>query len=155
MIMGRLEEELAALGAMSSAQLRAEWRKIHKEPAPSVSPDLLARGIAYRLQERRHGGLASSSRRQIVQLSREMEKTGTISGVPEVSIKPGTRLSRDWQGKTYHVLVMDDGYFLDDRRYSSLSQIATAITGVQWSGPRFFGLVKRSRSSGQRRTGNG
>ncbi|RED11401.1 DUF2924 domain-containing protein, partial [Parasphingopyxis lamellibrachiae] len=49
----------------------------------------------------------------------------------------------EWQSKTYHVLVLDDGFEHDGRHYTSLSQIARAITGAHWSGPRFFGLKKR------------
>lgn len=49
---------------------------------------------------------------------------------------------RRWQGKTYTVVVADDGFILDDRRFASLSQIAGAITGAHWSGPRFFGTGK-------------
>jgi hypothetical protein len=43
----------------------------------------------------------------------------------------------------HHVLVVDDGYEYDARRFSSLTQVATAITGTHWSGPTFFGLKKR------------
>jgi hypothetical protein len=28
----------------------------------------------------------------------------------------------------------------DGKHYGSLSQVARAITGARWSGPRFFGL---------------
>jgi len=59
------------------------------------------------------------------------------------SLKPGTRLVRSWNGKVHHVLVLDDGFEYEARRFSSLTQIATAITGTHWSGPSFFGLPKR------------
>ena len=38
--------------------------------------------------------------------------------------------------------MTEEGFLYDDRCYSSLSQIATAITGTRWSGPRFFGLKR-------------
>jgi hypothetical protein len=41
------------------------------------------------------------------------------------------------------VLVVENGFEFEQRRYSSLSQIASAITGTGWSGPRFFGLTRR------------
>jgi hypothetical protein len=56
------------------------------------------------------------------------------------SIKPGTRLVREWNGRTHHVEVLDKGFRWNDRTYRSLSSIAKAITGAHWSGPRFFGL---------------
>ena len=57
---------------------------------------------------------------------------------PEV--KPGTRLVREGQGRTYEVLVLDDGFSWQSTRYRSLSAIARTITGTPWSGPLFFGL---------------
>ena len=33
------------------------------------------------------------------------------------------------------------------QRYRSLSVIAEGITGAHWSGPRFFGVNKRTRAS--------
>jgi len=57
--------------------------------------------------------------------------------------KPGTRLLREWNGKLHAVLVDDDGFLFDDRRFASLSHIAREITGAHWSGPRFFGLKSR------------
>lgn len=41
------------------------------------------------------------------------------------------------------MLVLDDGYEYEGRRFSSLTQVASAITGTHWSGPTFFGLNKR------------
>jgi hypothetical protein len=63
---------------------------------------------------------------------------------PEV--KPGTRLVREGQGRTYEVLVLDDGFSWQSTRYRSLSAIARTITGTPWSGPLFFGL-KPNRSA--------
>ena len=141
--MDRLEEELAALETMSSAQLRDEWRSVFRKPAPSVSPDLLARAIAYHLQERRYGGLPQATKRQLQRLVRDYARTGQIACGPEIQLKPGTRLVREWGGSTHHVLVMDDGFLFEDRKFGSLTQIAKAITGTSWSGPRFFGLKGR------------
>ena len=61
-----------------------------------------------------------------------------------ISLKTGTRLVRSWNGKSYHVLVCDDGFEFEGRHSDSLSHIAREITGAHWSGPRFFGLKKRS-----------
>jgi hypothetical protein len=44
------------------------------------------------------------------------------------------------------VLVVEDGFEFQQRRYTSLSQIAAAITGAVWSGPRFFGLTSRAKA---------
>jgi hypothetical protein len=36
--------------------------------------------------------------------------------------------------------VLDNGFAWEGRIYRSLSEVAKAITGTQWNGPRFFGL---------------
>ena len=59
---------------------------------------------------------------------------------PKTELSPGTRLSRDWQGRTYTVDVLDKGYAYDGKLFTSLTPIAKAITGIHRSGPRFFGV---------------
>ena len=131
---------LARLTTMSSAELRSEWLKLYKCPAPDMTIDLLRRGLAYRLQERASGGLSPATLREIERLSRQRERTGEAVVLPATRIKPGTRLVRDWGGSSHHVVVLDQDYLYRDRRYPSLSMIACEITGAKWSGPRFFGL---------------
>lgn len=55
-------------------------------------------------------------------------------------VAPGARLIREWNGKTHVVDVIEGGYVFEAKVYSSLTAIAGQITGVHWSGPRFFGL---------------
>ena len=137
--------ELDALLSMKPPELRAKWRDVYRTVAPDIGPDLLRRGISYRLQERRQGSLATSTRRDIERLIKQLGKRegGLESGA--VSLKTGTRLVRSWRDKMHHVLVLDDGYEFDGRRYQSLTQIAQDITGAHWSGPRFFGLATRRK----------
>ena len=145
--MRKLDEQLAALATMSPPLLRAEWRRVFREPAPELSDDLLRRDIAYRLQERARGGLVPHIRRRIDKLVRDADGGNQKADVPQpVSLRPGTRLVRDWHGKTHQVLVLDDGFLFEDRRYASLTRIACDITGANWSGPRFFGLKQRNTS---------
>jgi Protein of unknown function (DUF2924) len=49
-------------------------------------------------------------------------------------------LVREWEGTPQHVMVLADGFAWNDNTYQSLSQVARAITGTRWNGPRFFGL---------------
>jgi hypothetical protein len=128
---------------MSSAQLRAAWRQHWRQSAPDVGPDLLRRGIAWKLQARVHGELTTDAKRALRQATEALRK-GEVVSSSTVQLKAGTRLVREWRGKTYHVIVLEDGYELDGRRYTSLTQIACAIAGVRWSGPVFFGIKKRT-----------
>ncbi|WP_294173428.1 DUF2924 domain-containing protein [uncultured Sphingomonas sp.] len=141
--MHKLAQKIEALGRMSPAELRCLWRDTFKQAAPDISPDLMGRAIAYRWQERQHGGLPAPATRDIARLTRLLVRTGTLEATDELSLKPGTRLVRDWNGRTLNVLVCEKGFELDGRRYGSLTQIAQEVTGTRWSGPRFFGLKKR------------
>ncbi len=144
----QLEQELAALATMSPAQLRDKWQRVYREPPPPFAPDLLARGIAYRLQEKVYGKLSAATRREIERLQRRYEKTGEVLTEVCATTKPGTVLIREWKQERHHVLILEDGYLYRERRYNSLSQIANEITGVRWSGPRFFGLRRGGGANG-------
>ena len=148
--MARLADALAALATMSPAQLRTEWRRVCQTPPPArLTTDLLRRGIAYRLQERVHGGLPGSHARELDRMvKRRLAEAPRAPGArtivrEEPRLRAGTRLVRAWQGRTYHVLVAEHGFVMDDREYPSLSRIAEAITGAHWSGPRFFGIDRK------------
>ena len=56
---------------------------------------------------------------------------------------PGTMLSRQWKGQTILVEVLAEGFRFDNRYYTSLSAIASAVTGTRWNGLAFFGLTGR------------
>jgi hypothetical protein len=56
------------------------------------------------------------------------------------SLRPGARLVREWNGHAHTVDMTENGYQWDGKAYRSLSAVARAITGVRWSGPRFFGV---------------
>ena len=139
-MMVSLTDTLNGLAALPPAALRAEWRRLYRESAPELSPDLLVRGIAWRLQEKQHGGLAPAVERELARLAGQGAPPSQPGAPASVKMRPGTRLVRSWNGETYSVLVTDDGYRMRDQTYASLSSIAHAITGTKWSGPRFFGL---------------
>src|SRR5262249_6427366 len=61
--------------------------------------------------------------------------------------KTGTTLVRQWRGHAHTILVREDGFEYEGQRYLSLTKIAERITGAHWSGPRFFGLIKRAGAS--------
>jgi hypothetical protein len=142
--MNQLERQLAELSDMSPARLRARWRECWRRAAPDIGPDLLRRGIAWKLQSRVHGDLPGHVKRELDRVAERLRKGEEIVSTSSPVLKPGTRLVRSWRGKIHHVLVLDEGYEHDGRRFSSLTQIASAITGAHWSGPGFFGLKKRS-----------
>lgn len=131
-----LVKRLAALETMGVSDLVNEWERAYKTPAPALSVDLLRLAVAWRLQERKLGGLHRHARQVL--------RTCDDAHVPSVrrrKLTPGTRLVRDWHGVGHSVTVLEDGFEYDDRHWFSLTAIARHITGGKWSGPRFFGLT--------------
>ena len=141
----RLREALARLPAASRADLQAEWRRLYRtEPPARLGRELLIAALGYRLQEAALGGLRPESQRRLRAIAEQVSRgeETALSAAPR--LKPGTRLLREWQGKTHEVLVGEGGFIWRQQHYRSLSQIARAITGTSWSGPVFFGLKPRA-----------
>ncbi|MEA2845539.1 MAG: hypothetical protein QOG78_820, partial [Rhodospirillaceae bacterium] len=150
----RLREALARLPTASRADLQAEWRRVYRtEPPARLGRELLIAAVAYRLQEQALGGLSPESQRRLRAIAEQVTRgeEPMISAAPR--LKPGTRLLREWQGRTHEVLVGDNGFVWQQARYRSLSHIARAITGTSWSGPVFFGLKPRTQAKTLRQDG--
>ncbi|PYK10356.1 MAG: hypothetical protein DME65_10225 [Verrucomicrobia bacterium] len=81
-----------------------------------------------------------ATRRKLQTIAKALRNTGRVGSTPSLNLKPGTRLVREWRGRTHRVTVTEDGFEYADTSYSSLTKIANKITGGHWSGPRFFGL---------------
>ena len=86
-------------------------------------------------------------RRRLRRLAKAFSETGRVAPENGTKVRPGTRLVREWQGRTYVVTVTDDGFNYDSETYTSLSAIAQRITGAHWSGPRFFGVRPSGESA--------
>lgn len=134
--MAKVEEALARLPTLSSAELKAEWRRLTNTPLPRISPSLLRLALAWEIQARAYGGLSRETTRTLDQLAAAKTKTRPVTA--------GMRLVREWNGKAHVVTVGGDKVIRwNDREYRSLSEVARAITGTRWSGPAFFGLKKK------------
>ncbi|WP_372782934.1 DUF2924 domain-containing protein [Phenylobacterium sp.] len=127
-----LTQEVQALDRLDLEGLREVWRARYNEPPPLRSVDLLRLILAWRIQAQALGGLDPKVRRQLKRRG-ALEAEGLSLGV-------GALLKREWQGGVVEVEVMQDGFRWEGRVYRSLSAVATAIAGVKWNGPRFFGL---------------
>jgi hypothetical protein len=104
-----------------------------------LAAPLLRRLLAQRLQERRHGSVPVAVQRELIRI---------VDGAPAAPAAPvrkllttGTRLVREWNGRTITVEVSDGGFVHAGRSWRSLSEIARHVTGAHWSGPRYFGLT--------------
>jgi hypothetical protein len=143
-------EALSRLTELNLGELRQQWRTLYKaEASPHLSRELLVRAVAYRMQEVALGGLGPGQQRQLRQIAQQFKETGAATTPRRPELKPGTRLVREWQGRTYEVLVLDGGFSWQDTHHRSLSALARKITGTAWSGPLFFGL-KPNRAANRR-----
>jgi hypothetical protein len=134
-------EALSRLPTLDIGELRQQWRGLYKtQPPANLSRELLIRAVAYRMQEVALGGLRPARQRQLRQMAQQFNRIGAANMPPRPELKPGTRLIREWQGRTHDVLVLDDGFSWQGTHHRSLSAIARKITGTAWSGPLFFGL---------------
>jgi hypothetical protein len=152
-----LSEAVAKLKELDLEGLRKHWRKLHRSPAPEHLPRwLLLRIIAYRIQANALGDLDRETVKFLEQVAaaREARRAAGIKlgkkppPVPAVaerrSLKPGTVLVREHGKVLHHVMVVKDGFSWNGATYASLSEVAKAITGTNWNGPRFFGLRAKS-----------
>jgi hypothetical protein len=141
-----VEAEIDRVRSLGLDALRTRWRTIFAGQPPAALPkDLLARMIAYRVQEAAFGGLDPDAVRLLSHLARSEKPSMEMKR----RLKPGTVLVREYQGERHTVTVAADGYVWKGAAYSNLTTIARAITGTAWGGPRFFGLRSRSRGGGE------
>jgi Protein of unknown function (DUF2924) len=144
-----LANEIARLRGLDVEKLRARWHTAFRRRAPPHLPrHLLFHILAYRLQADRLGELDADSRRLLDRIgsraSDEIDRLVADLNRPRTELKPGTLLTREWEGHPQRVMVLADGFSWNGTTYPSLSRVAFAITGTRWSGPRFFGLDQSS-----------
>jgi hypothetical protein len=138
----KFASELAGLPALDRRALLEKWRTLYgTDPPIGVRNNFLMHAIAHRMQEQALGGLKPVTRHFLEKAAED--NASRRQTLPVSSIKPGTRLLREWHGLTYEVIIMKDGMQCNGKHYRSLSEIARAITGTRWSGPQFFGLKKK------------
>ena len=162
--------EVAALNGLSRDDLVERWRKIYgTSPPKGVRQALMIKAIAWHLQVKCLGGLSAETRRLLRSAMAKVEndmrardqRSSPIASSAEINacddesgdpiaviamsrqrrhLTPGARLIREWNGRIHTVDVIEGGYVFEAEIYPSLTAIAGKITGVHWSGPRFFGL---------------
>jgi hypothetical protein len=130
--------------------LRHQWRAhLGGELPLHLQRWLLMRVLAYRLQADAFGGLDKSIQRML-RSDREHEGTAPFDRRPPqtrdgVGLKPGSLLVREWEGKLERVMVLDDGFAWNGQTFSSLSQVAKAMTGTNWNVIASSGFVKEGQ----------
>lgn len=142
-----LERELGRLPDLSVDALRERWRDLYgRDPPPKIGKPIMIRAVAYGMQVRVYGGLKPETKRLLRRVAEEA-RLGKQIGLPTPALRPGARLLRTWHGVTHEVVVLENGALYEGKTYKSLTAVAKAITGNHWSGPVFFGVIKRNRTA--------
>jgi hypothetical protein len=148
-----LEAQIAALTAMTTAELDAEYQRLHGRPPRYRSVPWLRKRIAFALQTAAFGGLPRVAREALDALCADIVLPASPTTAPTMTDakpnapRPGRVLEREWRGQRVRVLVADDGIFeWNGQRFGSLSAVANAVTGAKWNGRLFFNMVERKRT---------
>lgn len=145
-----IKNEIKELKSLSRNQLIQKWQKLFElPPSPTVRKEFLIKHLAWELQAQSQGGYSSQAKRKLEALAKDLEqnrdlKADSIKNLKTtgLTIKPGTKLIREYQGKNHEVLVLGKGFQYNQKTYKSLSAIANEITSTRWNGKVFFGLKK-------------
>jgi hypothetical protein len=141
-----LEAEIARVRDLDADALKARWRALTGRKAPPHLPKhLLFRLLAYRIQAQALGDLDQATIRFLERIAAGGRHASIPIPLPQAgTLKPGTLLRREWQGVLHTVEALSEGFAWSGATYKSLSEVARAITGTRWNGPRFFGLREAS-----------
>ena len=122
--------------------LRDVWvSEIKTQPPPIASGSFLLRALEYERQCKKQGDLRTKDLKRLKGYEVDQNarsKQTKVTPIQNIKLSAGSRLIRNWNGKTYTVSVIENGFVYNDKIWPSLSAIAKHITGAHWSGPRFF-----------------
>jgi len=140
--------EIDALRYQTVGQLRVKYLEVFRQESRSNHKQFLVRRIAWRMQANAEGDLSERARQRAVLVA---EQADLRIRAPQSFIKKlaartrdprlpaaGTRLTRQFQGHTISVEVLEKGFRYGEQGYRSLSAVARHVTGVQWNGFEFF-----------------
>lgn len=133
----------ADIRSLTLQDLRKRWAQAWgMEPHGRIGRKMLERSLVFKARERNGHGLTSAQQKRLNKLVASYKRNPDCFDQGHASLKPGMRLVRKWQGHTHTVTVTAAGFEYQGRDYSSLSTIASEITGSRWNGWLFFGLKK-------------
>lgn len=141
-----LAAEIAHLNDLGLAELRSAWKERLGTPPAATSTELMRRWLSWELQAQAKGGFDATTRRRLRQLGKVFRGDPPSTPLPDIGPSPGSLLTREWNGVTHRVMVLEERFAWNGQKYDSLSEIAFRITGTRWSGPRFFGLRQQRKS---------
>jgi hypothetical protein len=130
--------QIIELENKSPAEIRAIYNNLFQDRCLSnAKKEYLRPKIAYRLQELALGGLDEQTKAKLGSIAKD---GSMLNKTKHSDLLAGTKICREYNGVDHQVEVKSDGFEYNGQKWSSLSAIATKITGTKWSGPKFFGM---------------
>lgn len=144
-----IDNIIEELKSLSRNQLVQKWQKLFElTPLPTARREFLIKHLAWEIQAQEQGGYTKQTEKKLEALAKDLEqnkdiKTDSLKLKSNIlTIKAGTKLIREYQGKNHEVIVLEKGFQYNKKTYKSLSAIANEITNTRWNGKVFFGLKK-------------
>jgi hypothetical protein len=154
--------EIAELQDKTVSQLVQRYEQVFEEECRSRNKQYLIRRIAWRLQANEEGGLSRAALKKAKELAigaetrvtapRKNSTEGVKLVLPEHDSfvdwdprlpPPGNIVERLYKGKMIRVIVLQEGFEYEGRRYKSLTAIAKEVSGSHCNGFLFFRLGRR------------
>jgi len=156
-------EEIRVLRQMTVGELKEKYREVFGEESRSWNRDFLWKRIAWRLQALVEGGISERARQRARELANDADlRTNAPKKMPQTSPPgghtttsrfspsgerrlpmPGTVLTREYNGGTISVTVLENGFEYEGQIYKTLTAVTKAVTGSHWNGFHFFGLGQK------------
>ena len=147
--------EIDGLRYQTVGQLRDKYLEVFRQASRSNHKQFLVRRIAWRLQANAEGDLSERARQRAVLVAEEADLRirapqsflkELAQGNRDIRLPAiGTLLTRQFQGQSVSVEVLEKGFRYREQVYRSLSAVARQVTGVQWNGFAFFNLGPEPR----------
>ena len=135
---------IAELSTLPLLELWTVWDRYFQHRPQYPNRTHVESRIAYKLQEEVFGGLAPETRKRLEAIGAKHSRIKLREKPREFDFAPGTILLREWGDRDHRVIVTATGLFeYEGKTFKSLTAVARHITGAHWSGPLFFGLVRK------------
>jgi hypothetical protein len=155
-------KEVAALEAMSMADLRARYAQVFGDQTRAGNKTWLVRRIIWRMQALAEGDLSERARKRAAELANDADlrlippkSASVVSSKPSTPSNPepdhrlppaGQVLRRLYKGRMIHVRILPKGFEFEGSVYRSLSAVSKAVTGSHTNGFLFFRLLNQGDS---------
>lgn len=149
--------ELALMKQMRVPDLKRRYAEVFGEETKSNNREHLIKRIVWRVQAMSEGGLSQRARSRAAEITDEAQlrlRAPRESAIPPMlrgafpvaqspckGPKPGTVLTRYYQGRDVVVVAREQGFEYEGEVYRSLTAVTRKVTGSHWNGRHFFGLA--------------